>query len=497
MELELIGRARRNPAEIALIDGNRSHTYEELLLTSESVAGALLGDSTDLREERVAFMVPPSLEYAAVQWGIWRAGAVAVPLCLTHPAPELAFVLDDARPLAVIGSPIYDHLLEPLAAQRGIRYLHPPLVAGATPELPLLATSRRAMMLYTSGTTGRPKGVVTTHQNLVAQISSLMEAWEWTSSDRILLNIPLHHVHGIVNVLACSLWSGAVCEIHPGFETGPTWERLASGELTLYMAVPTIYHRLIEAWDQARPAERERMSEGCRQLRLMVSGSAALPVPVLERWEEISGHTLLERYGMTEIGMGLSNSLHGHRFPGRVGRPLPGVEVRLVDETGKPVSGGEPGEIQVRGDTVFLEYWQRPEDTAAAFTPDGWFRTGDVAIEEDGVFQVLGRESVDIIKSGGEKLSALEVEDVLLAHPHVRECAVVGIEDPSWGQRVVAAVVAHEGTTPSPEDLGTWCRQQLANYKVPKEFHLVEALPRNAMGKVNKPLVIEQVTAAS
>ncbi|HUO46108.1 MAG TPA: acyl-CoA synthetase [Acidimicrobiia bacterium] len=496
MEPELIGRARRNLAGVALIDGNGSHTFEELLAASHAVAGGLIGDSTDLREERVAFMVPPSFEYVAVQWGIWSAGAVAVPLSLTHPSPELAYVLDDARPAAVIGSPAYDHLLEPLASQRGIRYLQPPLPAGATPDLPKVAASQRAMMLYTSGTTGRPKGVVTTHQNLVAQIRSLVEAWEWTSSDRILLNLPLHHVHGIVNVLACSLWSGAMCEMQPRFQAGPTWDRLASGDLTLYMAVPTIYHRLIEAWDQATPKERERMSKGCRQLRVMVSGSAALPVAVLERWRQISGHTLLERYGMTEIGMGLSNPLHGQRFPGRVGRSLPGIEIRLVNEFGAPVSGGEPGEIQVRGDTIFLEYWQRPEATAAAFTTDGWFRTGDVAIEEDGVFQILGRESVDIIKSGGEKLSALEVEDVLLAHPQVRECAVVGIEDHSWGQRVAAVVVAQEGIAPSAQDLGSWCRQQLANYKVPKEFHLVEALPRNAMGKVNKASLIEQLMGA-
>jgi malonyl-CoA/methylmalonyl-CoA synthetase len=216
-------------------------------------------------------------------------------------------------------------------------------------------------------------------------------------------------------------------------------------------------------------------------------------VPVLERWRELSGHTLLERYGMTEIGMGLSNPYRGERVPGSVGMPLPGVEVRLVDEQDQLVSEGQPGEIQVRGPTVFHEYWERPEETAAAFTSDGWFRTGDTAVIEAGRYRILGRTSVDILKTGGEKVSALEVEELLLSHEAVSEVAVVGIDDPEWGQRVVAVVVA---SSPIESDgLRDWLKTRLAPHKVPKEIHFVDTLPRNPMGKTIKPEVVEMIGA--
>jgi malonyl-CoA/methylmalonyl-CoA synthetase len=227
------------------------------------------------------------------------------------------------------------------------------------------------------------------------------------------------------------------------------------------------------------------MLEGCRRLRLMVSGSAALPVSVLERWREISGHTLLERYGMTEIGMALSNPLEGERRPGHVGVPLPGAEVRLVDEAGAPVAEGVPGEIEVRGPSVFREYWRRPEVTRDSFR-DGWFRTGDMAVVENGYYRILGRSSVDILKTGGYKVSALEIEEVLLTHPAIAECAVVGKEDEEWGERVCAAVVLRPDTTLSRDEIRAWTAERLAPYKLPREIRAVEALPRNAMGKVTK-----------
>jgi malonyl-CoA/methylmalonyl-CoA synthetase len=279
----------------------------------------------------------------------------------------------------------------------------------------------------------------------------------------------------------------------PAFDAAEVMERLSDGELTLYMAVPTIYHRLIALLDKATDSDRDRFKTGVGALRLMVSGSAALPVPVLERWRGLSGHTLLERYGMTEIGMGLSNPYRGERIPGSVGTPLPGVEVRLVDDEGHAVPEGASGEIQVRGPTVFLEYWERPEDTAAAFTDDGWFRTGDTALIEGGRYRILGRTSVDILKTGGEKVSALEIEEHLLSHESVSEAAVVGIDDPEWGQRVVAVVVPSDEI--SAEDLRTWLKTRLAPHKVPKEIHLADSLPRNAMGKTLKPDVVEMVLA--
>jgi malonyl-CoA/methylmalonyl-CoA synthetase len=219
----------------------------------------------------------------------------------------------------------------------------------------------------------------------------------------------------------------------------------------------------------------------------MVSGSAALPVRTLERWREVSGHVLLERYGMTETGMVLSNPLDGERLPGRVGQPLPGVEVRLVDDAGRVAQPGEAGEVLVRGPGVFLEYWQRSEETEQAFE-DGWFRTGDVGVLEAGGYRLLGRKSVDIIKTGGYKVSALEIEDVMRSHPEVADCAVVGVEDAEWGERVCAAIETR-GEGASVAALEQWARLQLAPYKVPRTFRLVGSLPRNALGKVTKPQV--------
>ncbi|HEU0077211.1 MAG TPA: acyl-CoA synthetase, partial [Longimicrobiaceae bacterium] len=443
--------------------------------------------AADLAGARVAFLAPPGWDYVAVQWGIWRAGGIAVPLAASHPPAELEYVVRDADAAVVVAHPDFAETLRPVAERNGRRFLATPEALAAAPgPLPRVGEGRPAMMVFTRGTTGKPKGVVTTHANLRAQVTSLVEAWGWRADDRILLVLPMHHVHGIVNVLTCALWAGAACEILPRFDADAAWERIESGALTLFMAVPTIYHRLVAAWEGADPGRRRRMSEGCARMRLMVSGSAALPVQTLERWKEISGHTLLERYGMTEMGMALSNPLHGERRPGYVGVPLPGVEVRLVDDAGEPVEPGTPGEIEVRGENVFAEYWRRPEATAEAFR-QGWFRTGDVAVVEDGYFRILGRTSVDIIKTGGYKVSALEIEEVLRTHPDVAECAVVGVEDPDWGERICVAVEARGGASLTLDGLQGWARERLAPYKLPRDLRLVDALPRNAMGKVTKP----------
>lgn len=487
MSILLTRKAEEHGERTAVLAPEGEFTYRQLLDASGRVASFLLNGAADLGERTVAFLAPPGFQYVALQWGIWRAGGIAVPLSLFHPRPELEYVLLDTEPVAVVAHPELADRVHPLAKEHGLRFvLSTEALEHSFAQLPAVASDRRAMILYTSGTTGKPKGVVTTHTNIAAQISSLVQAWEWQPSDRILEILPLHHIHGIVNIISCALWVGAVCEILPSFDAGKVWERLARGDLTLFMAVPTVYVKLIEAWEKASPDDRKRMSEGCRKMRLMVSGSAALPVPILEKWQEISGHVLLERYGMTEIGMGLSNSLHGQRFPGCVGAPLPGVEAKLVDESGKVVTPGTPGEILVRGETVFLEYWRRPEETERAFR-EGWFLTGDVAVEENGIYRILGRSSVDIIKTGGYKVSALEIEETLLAYPGIREVAVVGIADPVWGERVVAALVLAPNATATTDSLRSWAKERLATYKVPKEVLVLEELPRNAMGKVSKP----------
>ena len=489
------------PAIVA-VDG--VFTYSELDDASHRVASALLDGAADLGEARVAFHIPPSFAWVAVRQGIWRAGGIAVPLATSHPTAELEYTIRDSGATQVVVHPSSAALLAPIAAATGARLVitddvlggpeGPPLRQAAQGALPQVASAGRAMIVYTSGTTGRPKGAVMRHATIGAQVASLVNAWGWRSDDRVLLVLPMHHVHAILNGLGCALAVHATCEMLPEFDAEVVWDRLASGEITVFTAVPTIYRRLIASWEAAAPDVQRARSEGVRQLRLMMSGSAALPVRTLERWREISGHTLLERYGMTELGMALSNPLHGERRPGFVGLPLPDVDVQIVDEDGIQVLEGHPGELEVRGRTVFSEYWQRPEETRLAFR-NGWFRTGDVAVVEDGYYRLLGRTSVDIIKTGGFKVSALEIEEVLRTHPAIAECAVIGIEDPEWGERVSAAVELRGDATLSCEELQRWAKERLAPYKVPRALRTVEALPRNSLGKVVKPEVTQLFTS--
>ncbi len=478
------------PEKFAVVAPDGAFTYEQLDESSRRVATALLLGRADLEQERVAFFVPPSCAHVAVQRGVWKAGGVAVPLALSHPEPELEYVIRDSEAQTVVASREALFLLAPIVERVGVRLLvaDEALAATAAAELPHVGAPRRAMIIYTSGTTGRPKGVVTTHENIGAQVAALVEAWGWRPLDRILHVLPLHHVHGIINALCSPLAVHATCEMLSGFDAEVVWSRLASGDITVFTAVPTVYHRLISAWDAAPVGTQRAWSGGASRLRLMMSGSAALPVTTLERWRTITGHTLLERYGMTEIGMALSNPLDGKRRPGFVGTPLPGVEVRLVNELGALVPDETPGELEVRGHNVFHEYWKRPTETKAAFR-DGWFRTGDMAVFERGAYRLMGRTSVDIIKTGGYKVSALEIEEVLRTHPAVSECAVVGIPDAEWGERVSAAIELSSGATLALQELQQWAKARLAPYKVPRALQITTALPRNAMGKVIKPEV--------
>ncbi len=485
----LLLQAERHGVRTAVRVRKHAYTHRALLDASARVAAALLGDRDDLHEQTVAFLVTPGFAWIAVQWGIWRAGGIAVPLPLGSTVRELEYLLDDAKPGALIFDTDDQNTWSTLAAKRNIQtFTCDEALAHSPKELRHIENDRRAMILYTSGTTSRHKGVVSTHDQITAQITTLVEAWEWSAADCTVLCLPLCHIHGIINVLCCALWVGATCDMLPRFDAIAVWERITSGGVTVFMAVPTIYAKLIGAWEAAPPERQAAMSRACRQLRLMISGSAALPIAILERWKQISGHTLLERYGMTEIGMALSNPLHGRRVPGAVGTPLPGVEIRLVDEAGKEVGRGTPGEIEVRGPGVFKEYWNKPEATRQAFN-EGWFRTGDMAVIENGVYRILGRTSVDIIKAGGHKISALEIEEVLREHPRISECAVVGVPDPTWGQRVGAAVVLRPGSPLELESLRSWAKERLAAYKLPSRLLVLKALPVNAMGKVTKPAV--------
>ena len=481
---------------LAVIGRDGIFNYFDLDSASRRVASALLEGRDDLEEARVAFLVTPGCAYPAIQRGIWRAGGVAVPLAVTHPPAELDYVIRDSGASVVIADAAAAGALEPLAHGAGARFL---LSADALQAAPAavpahIGASRRAMIVYTSGTTGRPKGVVSNHATIGAQIASLVGAWEWTPADRLLLALPLHHVHGIINGLGSALAVRATCEIRP-FETEAIWDRLASGKITVFTAVATIYHRLIASWEAASPAVQRVRSAGARRLRLMMSGSAALPVQTFERWREITGHRLLERYGMTETAMILANPLHGERRAGFVGAPLPGVEVRLIDETGAPVPDGAPGEIEVRGPGVFLEYWQRPEETNAAFH-DGWLRTGDIGeIDRAGYITLRGRQD-DIVNVGGFKVFPEEIERVLASHPCISDVACVGIEDPRGlaGSVVHACVVAAPGSERvDDQELRDLASTSLEPYKVPHSFEWVTQLPRTPSGKLLRGIIRERL----
>lgn len=485
----LLGRVHHWGDRPAVIDPSGTRTYAELDRGARRLAAALLDGRPDLEGAPVVVLCRPGHEFLTALLGCWRAGGLAVPLHPDHPLAELAPLVDEAGPVALVASG--DHLAgaTELARPGALAVLTPDdaTTPGAV-ELPEVPDDRAALMVFTSGTTGRPKGAVHTHASVGAQITGMVEAWGWRDTDRTLLVLPLHHVHGIVNVCLTPLWVGAVCEAPGGFDALATWERLASGEITVFMAVPTIYARLTATWEGADDGTRARWSRGAARARLMVSGSAALPVSVLERWRAISGHVLLERYGMTEVGMALGNTLD-HRVPGHVGVPFPGVRTRIVDDDGADVAEGEPGELLVQGPQVFAGYWNRPEATAEAFD-DGWFRTGDVAVVTPDGHRLLGRSSVDILKSGGEKVSALEIEEVFRTHDRVADCAVVGLPDDEWGDRVAMAMVPAPGlAAPSARDLRAWGKQRLAPAKVPVDYLVVDTLPRNAMGKVTKPAV--------
>ena len=484
----LMQRALDHGTRVAFTEANGQVTYAQLLERSEAIAATLLSGASDLDEQRIAFATPAGSDYAAIQWGIWRAGGIAVPLNIHATTGELQHCTSAAGVTILVTLSELREQLAPLCEAQGIKLIcldQLPLEQRCT--LPELDLSRRAMIIFTSGTTSKPKGVVTTHGNIQAQVTTLIDSWQWRREDVIPLFLPMHHVHGIINVMTCALWAGATVDAYDdGFDLPRVCQRVSEHAYTVFMAVPTIYVKLIQALEQMDPAEKAATCAGFAAMRLMVSGSAALPVTIHQQWRQLTGQVLLERYGMTEIGMALSNPYDGERRPGCVGMPLPGVAVELHDEEGQVVTAeGEPGEIWVQGPNVFLEYWQNPRATEESFTRQ-WFHTGDVAVLEEGYYRIMGRQSVDIIKSGGYKLSALEIENVLLDHPAIAECAVVGAEDPTWGELVAAALVIRHGHTLTREALADWASDKMSAYKIPRKLVFVNDLPRNAMGKVIK-----------
>ncbi|MGV9820946.1 acyl-CoA synthetase [Nocardia xishanensis] len=433
----------------------------------------LLGAATSVAEriaraDRVAVLAEPTARTVLAVVGCLIAGVTVVPVPPDSGPGELAHILADSGAQAWLGDAPEDTELPVVPVRMHARSWHSyPEPDPATP----------AFVLYTSGTTGPPKGVVLTRGAIAAGLDALADAWDWTAKDVLVHGLPLFHVHGLILGVLGALRVGS-----PLMHTGkPTPQAYAEANGTLYFGVPTVWSRVVDDPEAAR-----KLADA----RLLVSGSAPLPVPVFERLRELTGHAPIERYGMSETMITLSTRADGERRPGWVGTPVRGVQTRLRDETGAPVphDGESIGGLQVRGPMLFDGYLNRPDATAESWTEDGWFRTGDVAaIDADGFHRIVGRESVDLIKSGGYRIGAGEIETALLGHPEVAEAAVVGLPDDDLGQRVVAFVVLRgEAGVGIEKELIDHVAEQLSAHKRPREVRVVAALPRNAMGKVQK-----------
>ena len=483
--LSIFKNAERYADRVALRDETGSYTYKDIVKASNKTASALIGNNSDLKEQRIGFLIPPSFEYISILWGIWKAGGIGIPLSLSATESELMHYLEDSKVSLLISGKEGSEKLKKLSIDLEIPLITTDNLQGNEEvTLPKIGVERRAMILYTSGTTNKPKGVVSTHGNIEAQISSLVNAWEWNENDEIPLILPLHHIHGIINSLSCPLWIGAKVDILGAFEVEKVVKAVCENDYTVFTAVPTIYFSLIDKLEGMDEKELDLTKEKFKAMRLMMSGSAALAPEIHKKWSELTEQSLLERYGMTEIGMALSNPLNGEKRPGSVGQALPKVEVCLMEDNKVITEENIPGEVMIKGPQVFLEYWNQKRMTEDSFF-EGWFKTGDVAELVDGYYKILGRDSVDIIKSGGYKISALEIEDVLLRHPMIKECAVVGIADQKWGEVVAVALCSSENLT--LEEIQTWSLDFLSDYKTPRNLKILEELPKNAMGKVVKP----------
>jgi len=502
--LQRMSEFKEQPAVVSK-DG-QSFTYAQVLSRTNALAHEIKTKTgkSDLRGERVAFLCDPGIDYVVAKLSIFQLGGCAVPLCTFHPESELQYIIDDAEPFLLLSDTKYTSAAGILASKsRGLYQMSVGEYLSESFSDAAFSTSVSqdgALVVYTSGTTGKPKGVVTRYSALDCQITVEIESWGWTKEDRVLNCLPLHHVHGIVNLTLVPLYSGACVE----FTTADKiWQRLmigplGGGQVTVFMAVPTVYSKLIREFDALQDILKTRASKAASELRLMVCGSAALPTTVMHRWKEITGHVLLERYGMTEFCMGLSNPLSpvSSRLAGYVGNPMPSVSVKIIDqETGKLASDGEPGMLFVSGKTVFNEYWKNPKATRKEFDADGWFNTGDVAAYDpiEKSYRILGRASADIIKTGGYKVSALEIERILLEYEGIDEIAVVGVPDEYYGERV-AAVIKWNGLNAFSESaFKEWAFLKLAKYKVPTVVKIVPDIPKNAMGKVAKKVLSKQL----
>ncbi|KHN93989.1 2-succinylbenzoate-CoA ligase [Metarhizium album ARSEF 1941] len=570
--------AKHDPQSTAVIHSasGRTFTYGELLgdIWRARERFYEICGKRDLNGERIAFLVENSYDYVVTLLAVLAARSIAVPMSPAFPAPELQYILDHSETALLVSSPKFaSKAAELLATDLAAKPAHlelEKLKGGTKGEVVPLDGSDpagAALMLYTSGTTNRPvsqnaqrsvqearrkkvsnksqKGVLLPQSALTAQSRSLMEAWKYTPADHLLHVLPLHHIHGTVNAVITPLFAGSSIEFMFPFNADAVWKRLAAPflptnstngatrspkpKVTFFTVVPTVYSRLLASHKllpaALQGAAREAISPA--NMRVNISGSAALPTPVKTAWSDLShGNVLLERYGMTEVGMALSCGLSfTDRIDASVGWPLPSVQARLMDvDTGEIIppsaqvdsQGRErSGEIQLRGPTVFREYWRNASATAKEFIPDPdgrgpWFKTGDVAVRRHvlsashsqpwtrgPLYFIQGRLTADIIKTGGEKVSALEVERELLSLPEVSEAAVVAVPSGNWGQKVGAVLILNKDVAQkwSALDMRRALKSRLANYKIPQVMKIVEHIPRNAMGKINKKQLVKAVFA--
>ena len=484
-------RDRSRP--LLLLDDGRAISYAQA--EAQSARFASLFASLGLEPgDRVAVQVGKSPEALFVYLACLRAGLAYLPLNSAYQEGEVAYFLENAEPRAIVAQPRSIEWLAPLAQRRGIRHVFTldidgtgTLLDAARHASDRFVTVERAgddlaAILYTSGTTGRSKGAMISHRNLASNAQVLHRQWGFAPGDVLIHMLPLFHVHGLFVACHCVLMNGTAMRFHAKFDPKQAIAEFATS--SVFMGVPTFYTRLL--------AEAALDAQACRSMRLFVSGSAPLLAETHSGFERRTGHRILERYGMTETQMLCSNPLQGDRRPGTVGPPLPGTQVRVVDNDGRSCRPGENGHIQVRGDSVFRGYWRMPEKTAEDFTGDGWFRTGDMgSISEDGYVSIAGR-SKDLIISGGYNVYPKEIELAIDELPSVQESAVVGVPDPDFGEAVTAVVVSKPGTRPTETDILLALKRKLANFKVPKRVYFVDELPRNAMGKVQKNMLREK-----
>ena len=467
-----VSQWREQPQRAVIHDPESGWVHGQELLDRSEVVAQRLGHTGVGPGDRVLLSASSSVELVVAHVAILRLGAVVVPTNGAYRAEEVGHVVSDARPkVAIVEHPEWSEWIHSADPSVVVTSPSVELEAGTSVSLDRTETNSPALIGYTSGTTGRPKGAVLSHGNLLASVRGLEIAWRWTPDDILILALPLFHMHGLGVGLHGSLAVGAKVVLLSEFNVDEVVDSITKFDATMFFGVPTMYSRLLES-----PEATE-----LEQLRLCVSGSAPLPAELHQSIHRVTGQHVLERYGMTETAMLVSNPYEGERRPGSVGFPLPGVEVRLE---------GDPAEIQVKGPNVFSGYWERPEENTEAFV-DGWFRTGDLgAIDPEGYLSIVGRAK-ELIISGGFNVYPREVEEVISEYEAIQECAVVGVPDEEWGEVVVAFVVAEREI--EDEEIKIFVGERLAHYKRPRRTYTLERLPRNALGKVQKHRLMGQI----